>query len=75
MIRTALALLVVLALSVVAIALTQDAGTAEMTWLHWNVRTTAAAAILHGNSQTVVRALAVVELDLGEHLLIALGLQ
>ena len=46
MIRTALALLVVLALSVVAIALTQDAGTAEMTWLHWNVRTTAAAAIL-----------------------------
>ena len=46
MIRTTLAILLVVALAVITIALRGEPGSAELTWLHWNVRTTAAAAAL-----------------------------
>jgi HemY protein len=46
MIRTALALLVAAILAVLVIALRGEPGSAELTWLGWNVRTTAAAATL-----------------------------
>jgi HemY protein len=46
MIRTTLAVLLVVALAVIVIALRGEPGSAELTWLHWNVRTTAAAAVL-----------------------------
>jgi HemY protein len=46
MIRTTFAILLVLALVVLALALRGDPGVAELTWLHWNVRATAAAAVL-----------------------------
>ncbi|MFI4936624.1 MAG: heme biosynthesis HemY N-terminal domain-containing protein, partial [Caulobacterales bacterium] len=46
MIRTALAIMVVIALAVMVLALRGEPGSAELTWLHWNVRTTAAAAVL-----------------------------
>jgi HemY protein len=44
MIRTALIVLAVLALAVVVIALRGEPGSADITWFHWNLRTTAAAA-------------------------------
>jgi HemY protein len=46
MTRTAIVLLVVLAAAVAVIALRGEPGSAEITWLHWNVRTTASAAII-----------------------------
>jgi HemY protein len=46
MIRTAIVLLAVVAIAVAVIALRGEPGSAEITWLHWNVRTTAAAALM-----------------------------
>src|SRR6266851_1321695 len=46
MIRTILAVLIVVALVVMVVALRGEPGAAELTWLGWNVRTTAAAAVL-----------------------------
>jgi HemY protein len=46
MIRAILVVLAVVAIIVVAIALIGDPGAAQVTWFHWNVRTTAAAAAL-----------------------------
>ncbi len=46
MVRTLLIVLTVLALAVLIIALRGEPGAAELTWFHWNVRTTAAAAAL-----------------------------
>ena len=46
MIRAVLFVLAVVAVIVVAIALVGDPGQAQLTWFHWNVRTTAAAAAL-----------------------------
>ena len=46
MIRTTLVVLLVVALAVVALALRGEPGIADLTWLGWNVRTTAAAAVL-----------------------------
>ncbi|MBV9996249.1 MAG: heme biosynthesis protein HemY [Caulobacteraceae bacterium] len=46
MIRTVLAIVLVLAAAVLVLALTREPGGAELTWLHWNVRTTAAAGVL-----------------------------
>ena len=48
MIRTTLAVLVVVALAVLVIALRGEPGSADLTWLGWDVRTTAAAAVLIG---------------------------
>jgi HemY protein len=45
MIRAALFILTVLAIAVVVIALRGEPGTADITWFHWNLRTTAAAAV------------------------------
>ena len=46
MIRTLLIVLAVLAAAVLIIALRGEPGSAELTWFHWNVRTTAAAAAI-----------------------------
>jgi len=46
MIRTLLAILAVIAVAILVVALRGDAGAAELTWLGWNVRATAAAATL-----------------------------
>ncbi|HVN01568.1 MAG TPA: heme biosynthesis HemY N-terminal domain-containing protein [Caulobacteraceae bacterium] len=46
MIRAALIVLAVVAVAVLIIALRGEPGSAELTWLHWNVRTTAAAAAM-----------------------------
>ena len=46
MTRVALLVLAVVAAAVVIIALSGEPGAAEVTWFHWNVRTTAAAAAL-----------------------------
>ena len=46
MIRTALAILLVCVVIVVAISLQGDAGAASLTWLGWRVDTTAAAGVL-----------------------------
>ena len=46
MIRTLLIVLAVVALAVLIIALRGEPGAAELTWFHWNVRTTAAAAAM-----------------------------
>ena len=46
MIRTLLILLSVVAVAVLIIALRGEPGSAELTWFHWNVRTTAAAAAM-----------------------------
>ncbi|HEY2707595.1 MAG TPA: heme biosynthesis HemY N-terminal domain-containing protein [Caulobacteraceae bacterium] len=46
MIRAALIVLAVVALAVVIIALRGEPGAAELTWFHWNIRTTAAAATM-----------------------------
>lgn len=46
MIRTVLVVLVVLTIAVLVIALRGEPGSAELTWLGWNLRSTAAAAVL-----------------------------
>jgi len=46
MIRTLLAVVLVLIVAVVLVAVRGDPGAAELTWLGWNVRATAAAAAL-----------------------------
>jgi HemY protein len=46
MIRTLLIVLAVLAAAVLIIAVRGEPGSAELTWFHWNVRTTAAAAAM-----------------------------
>ncbi|HEY1753561.1 MAG TPA: heme biosynthesis HemY N-terminal domain-containing protein [Caulobacteraceae bacterium] len=46
MIRAALIVLIALALVVVVIAVRGEPGAADVTWFHWNVRTTAAAAAM-----------------------------
>jgi uncharacterized membrane-anchored protein len=46
MIRAALLVLVVVAVAVAIIALRGEPGAADITWFHWNVRTTAAAATM-----------------------------
>ncbi|HXQ13698.1 MAG TPA: heme biosynthesis HemY N-terminal domain-containing protein [Caulobacteraceae bacterium] len=46
MIRTLLIVLAVVAAAVLIIALRGEPGAAELTWFHWNVRTTAAAAAM-----------------------------
>jgi len=46
MIRTLIVVLLALAAVVLVVALSGDPGAAELTWLQWNVRATAAAAVL-----------------------------
>jgi len=46
MIRTLLIVLLVVAVAVLVIAVRGEPGAAELTWFHWNVRTTAAAAAM-----------------------------
>ncbi|MGH6971689.1 MAG: heme biosynthesis HemY N-terminal domain-containing protein, partial [Caulobacteraceae bacterium] len=57
MIRTALVLAAALAIAVVALALGGEPGVADLTWFHWNVRTTAAAAVLIGLFFTLAASL------------------
>ena len=48
MIRTAIALFIVAVVAVTVLALTRDPGQAKMVWLHYQIETTAAVAVLLG---------------------------